>query len=114
VVFRDASYHILLLSYDGNPHPLSINGLCTYDTNSRLYFYGVRVHIIGRKQAGTLPTPEYIGLSPASAPDGKVFDQIRPVLKQEEVFGDKAYQRPDAADVEQSQQLTVRTPLPLS
>ena len=43
--------------------------------------------------------------------NGKVFDQIRPVLKQEEVFGDKAYQRPDAADVEQSQQLTVRTPV---
>ncbi|UOG91786.1 MAG: transposase [Candidatus Thiothrix sulfatifontis] len=82
-----------------------------YCATKKLYFYGVRVHVIGRKQAGTLPTPEYIGLLPASVPDGKVFDQIRPVLKQEEVFGDKAYQRPDAADVEQSQQLTVRTPV---
>ncbi|MGB3917216.1 MAG: transposase [Thiothrix litoralis] len=82
-----------------------------YCSTKKLYVYGVRVHVIGRKQAGTLPTPEYIGWLPASAPDGKVFDQIRPVLKQEEVFGDKAYQRPDAADIEQSQQLTVRTPV---
>lgn len=82
-----------------------------YCATKRLYFYGVRVHVIGRKEAGTLPRPEYVGLLPASAHDGKVFDQIRPVLQQEEVFGDKAYQRPDAAEVEQAQQLKVLTPV---
>ena len=34
VVFRDAFYHTLLLFSRGKPHPVSINGLCTYDTNS--------------------------------------------------------------------------------
>lgn len=82
-----------------------------YCSAKKLYFYGVRVHMVGRKQAGTLPTPEYIGLLPASEHDGKVFDLIRPVLKQETVFGDKAYQRPDAAMVEQQQQLSVLTPI---
>lgn len=82
-----------------------------YCATKKLYFYGVRVHVIGRKQVGTLPTPEYIGLLPASENDGKVFDLIRPLLKQEAVFGDKAYQRPDATMIEQQQQLSVLTPV---
>lgn len=82
-----------------------------YCSTKKMHFYGVRVHVIGRKQAGTLPVPEYVGLLPASEHDGKVFDLIRPVLQQEEVFGDKAYQRPDADEVEQRQQLKVLTPV---
>jgi len=49
--------------------------------------------------AGTLPSPEYIGMTKASYHDGKIFDQIRPMLADEEVFGNKAYQRPDGAIV---------------
>ena len=82
-----------------------------YCSTKKLYFYGVRVHVVGRRQAGTLPIPEQVGLLPASEHDGKVFDAIRPVLHQEEVFGDKAYQRADAAEVEQNQQLKVWTPV---
>ncbi len=63
-----------------------------YCATKKLYFYGVRVHIVGQRQAGTLPIPEYIGMTPASENDGKVFDYIRPVLIDEEVYGDKAYQ----------------------
>lgn len=37
----------------------------------KLYFYGVRVHIIRRKQAGALPSQEYIGVTEASYHDGK-------------------------------------------
>ena len=50
-------------------------------------------------------------LTPASGHDGKVFDQIRPLLANEEVFGDKAYQRPDAKEVERNQNVTVLTPV---
>lgn len=82
-----------------------------YCSTKKLYFYGVRVHVIGRRQTGTLPTPEYLGLLPASANDGKVFDSIRPELCHEELFGDKAYERPDAALIEQQQQLKVFTPV---
>ena len=82
-----------------------------YCATKKLYFYGVRVHVIGRNEPGTLPQPECMGLLPASANDGKVFDLIRPVLQQETVFGDKAYQRPDAAEVEYTQQLQVLTPV---
>ena len=65
-----------------------------YCSTKKLHFYGVRVHIIGRKQAGTLPVPEYVGVLPANEHDGKAFDLIRPVLIQEEIFGDKASNAP--------------------
>ena len=82
-----------------------------YCSTKKLYFYGVRVHVVGRRQAGTLPRPEYIGVMPASYNDGKVFDQVRPELIGEELYGDKAYQRPDAKEVEEKQGLTVLTPV---
>ncbi len=43
--------------------------------------------------------------------DGKMFDQIRPELINEEVFGDKAYQRPDAKEIQEFQNLNVLTPV---
>ncbi|MDD5462819.1 MAG: hypothetical protein PHG00_14515 [Methylococcales bacterium] len=43
--------------------------------------------------------------------DGKIFEQIRPQLHNNELYGDKAYQRPDAENVSQAQHLTVRTPI---
>lgn len=83
----------------------------SYCSTKKLYFYGARVHVVGRRQAGTLPTPEYIALTPASENDGKVFDQIRPELINEEVYGDKAYHRPDAQEVQTQLGLTVLTPV---
>jgi len=62
-------------------------------------------------QPGTLPAPEYIGVTGASAHDGKVLDQIRPYLHDQELYGDKAYHRPDAEAVRQPQNLTVLTPV---
>lgn len=82
-----------------------------YCSTKKLYFYGVRVHVVGRRQAGTLPRPEYIGVTGASCHDGKIFDQIRPQLHDNDLYGDKAYQRPDADFVRNSQNLDVLTPV---
>jgi len=82
-----------------------------YCATKKLYFYGVRVHVVGRRRAGTLPTPEYIGVAPASHPDGKVFDLLRPVLGGEEVYGDKAYQATDAVQPPCDPAMTMRTPV---
>ena len=71
----------------------------------------MRVPIIGSRQPGSLPILEYIGVTGASDHDGKVFDQIRPQLHNNELYGDKAYQRPDAEEVRQAQNLTVLTPV---
>jgi len=82
-----------------------------YCSTKKLYFYGVKVHIIGRRKAGTLPSPEYIGLTGASHNDGKIFEQIRPELSHEEIIGDKAYKLPDEKEIEEKQSLTVLTPV---
>ena len=82
-----------------------------YCATKKLYFYGVRVHMISRYNKGTLPSPEYIGLTDAAANDGKIFEQIRPYIKDEEIFGDKAYKLPDAKEFEEKQNLTVLTPV---
>jgi hypothetical protein len=82
-----------------------------YCATKRLYYYGVRVHVIGRYRPGTLPSPEYLGVTGASAHDGKIFDLIRPELTHNVVYGDKAYQRPDASEIQQTQALTVLTPV---
>jgi hypothetical protein len=82
-----------------------------YCSTKKLYYYGVRVHIIGRRQPGSLPIPEYIGVTGASDHDSKIFDQIRPQLHNKELYGDKAYQRPDAEYIRRAQNLTVLTPV---
>ncbi len=78
-----------------------------YCSTKKLYYYGVRVHVIGRRQSGSLPIPGYIGVTGASDHEGKIFDQIRPYLHNNELYGDKAYQRPDAEAVRQAQNLAV-------
>jgi hypothetical protein len=82
-----------------------------YCSTKNLYYYGVRVYIIGRRQPGSLPIPEYIGVTGASNHDGRIFDQIRLQLHNNELYVDKAYQRPDAEEVRQAQNLTVLTPV---
>ncbi len=51
------------------------------------------------------------GVTGASAHDGKIFDQIRPYLHDQELYGDKAYHRPDAVAVKQAQHRTVLIPV---
>ena len=66
---------------------------------------------MGRRCAGTWPSPEYIALAPASYHEGKVFDPIRPELAGEDVYGDKAYQRSDAKEIQKTLDLDVLTPV---
>ncbi len=82
-----------------------------YCSTKKLYDYGVRVHIVGRSQPGTLPRPEYIGVTGASHNDGKIFEPIRPLLHNNEVYGDKAYKLSDEEDAWVKQGLVVYTPI---
>lgn len=82
-----------------------------YGSTKKLSYYGVRVPVVGRSQPGTLPQPEYIGITGASDNDGKVFTPIRPVLYHKEVYGDQAYQLPDEEEFRHRQGLVVRTPV---
>ncbi len=64
-----------------------------YGSTKKLYYYGVRVPVVGRFQPGTLPRPEDIGIIGASDNDSKVFAQIGPYLHDKEWHGDKAYKK---------------------
>jgi len=83
-----------------------------YCATKKLYYYGGRVHVIG-SHLNPVPCPhrKYIGVTGVGAHDGKVLDQIRPYLHDQELYGDKAYHRPDAEAVRQPQNLTVLTPV---
>ena len=62
-----------------------------YCASKGLYYYGVKVHLLGLRRPGTLPVPEYMGVTPASDHDLTTFRQIQPYLYNRELFLDKAY-----------------------
>jgi hypothetical protein len=69
------------------------NGYCA---TKKMYYYGVKLHVVGCYQKGALPIPELIGLTPAGFHDRKAYEQILPAMEQYCVFADKAYQKEDS------------------
>lgn len=68
---------------------LASSGYCP---TKKLYYYGVKIHLIGDRRPGTLPAPRFIGLAPAGLNDGPALEQIAPALPYEELYTDKAYE----------------------
>lgn len=68
---------------------LASSGYCP---TKKLYYYGVKIHLVGDRCSGTLPNPRFIGVAPAGLNDGPAFEQIIPVLPYKEVYADKAYE----------------------
>lgn len=62
-----------------------------YCASKSMYYYGVKLHILGLKRQGTLPLPDYVGLAPAADHDLPVFKTIAHALLGGEVYADKAY-----------------------
>lgn len=56
-----------------------------------MYYYGVKLHVMGFKRDGTIPLPEFMGLTPASDNDLSVFRTIAPQMYNRSIFADKAY-----------------------
>ena len=84
-----------------------------YCSSKNLYFYGVRVHIVGRSQPRTLPYPEYIGVIGANMHDAKAFEQISPELFDNDFYGDKAFKLSNKTEQElyYKQHLIMFTPI---
>ena len=62
-----------------------------YCSSKDIWYYGVKLHILGIKRDKMLPLPEFIGLTPASDHDLSAFKRIAPYLEGTEVFADRAY-----------------------
>ena len=62
-----------------------------YCSSKGIYYYGVKVHILGQKRIATLPLPEYIGITPASEHDLLTLNIIIHLLRDVDLYADKAY-----------------------
>ncbi|NRA81832.1 MAG: IS982 family transposase [Pseudoalteromonas sp.] len=62
-----------------------------YCASKSMYYYGVKLHILGHDRDGKMPMPTMIGLSPASSHDQPVFEQVAGELFGCDVFGDSAF-----------------------
>ena len=83
----------------------------SYNSTKKMHYYGVKAHVVARKREATLPDIEIVFIEEAGRQDGPVFDQIRPMLTDNLLFGDQAYKRPDEDKVELDQELKVLTPI---
>lgn len=62
-----------------------------YCAAKKLYYYGVKLHIMGAAQKGSIPIPEYIGISSAGTSDMEAYVQLLPEVLEHDKFADKAY-----------------------
>lgn len=64
-----------------------------YCATKNMYYYGVKIHVVGSYTKGTMPMPEYIGLTNAGMSDRKAYEYLLPELGDINLFADKAYQK---------------------
>lgn len=64
-----------------------------YCAAKNLYYYGTKLHILASYKVGSMPVPEYVGLTHAGMNDGKAYEPLCNDQKVQEYtkFGDKAY-----------------------
>lgn len=68
---------------------ISSKGYCS---TKNMYYYGMKLHMVGLRRNGTIPFPEMIALSSAAENDLTVFkNECVPYLNGKTVFADKIY-----------------------
>ena len=67
-------------------------GFCS---TKNLYYYGLKMHVLGWKREGTIPWPESIVLTKASESDLTVFKENWGQLQNRTYYGDKIYKSKD-------------------
>jgi len=86
-----------------------------YCSTKNMHYYGLKLHNLGFRRKGTIPFPEMLAFSPASANDYKIFVQeFDPYLVNRMVFADKIYINNELfTQREQSQNYQILTPVKL-
>jgi hypothetical protein len=67
-------------------------GFCS---SKNMYYYGVKLHLIGFVRPGTIPMPEYCGITGASENDLTVARPILERIYNRKIYADKIYQDTD-------------------
>lgn len=84
------------------------NGYCA---TKKLYYYGVKLHVMGQYETGSLPIPVRLCLTDAGTGDIRILDDMeKDIPEGSKVFADKAYQRA-YEPVAQKEQFTLYTPV---
>lgn len=83
---------------------------CGYCATKRLHYYGLKVHLLGIRQAGTLPHPSYLELTSARPHDITVLERVSPDLWHGELYADKAYISEALKQILEAQDMWLRTP----
>jgi hypothetical protein len=63
-------------------------GFCS---TKSMYYYGMKLHMLGFRRKGKLPHPEEVLFTPASVNDITVFKQVWAAIENRTFFGDKIY-----------------------
>jgi len=83
-------------------------GFCS---SKGIYFYGVKLHVLGTKRYKRIPFPDYIELTSASEYDLNIFRVIAPYLNDLDIYVDKAYRdKVLKTDLKQEQNVNLYTP----
>jgi hypothetical protein len=83
---------------------------CGYCASKKLYYYGLKLHLLGIRQPGTLPHPEYLEVTSARPHDITVLEAIIAYLWYGELYVDKAYISEVLAFLLEQQQMALHTP----
>ena len=87
-------------------------GFCS---TKNMFYYGLKLHLLGYRRKGTIPFPEILSFSAASENDLKVFKQeFDPYIQNKTVFADKIYNNADFFALrEKTQNYQILTPVKL-
>ncbi len=62
-----------------------------YCSSKKLYYYGMKIHLIGLKRTGALPVPDYLSVSGADEHDLNMLKRLSHELHDVDIYADKAY-----------------------
>lgn len=82
----------------------------SYCATKQIWYYGVKLHVLARRQVGQMPTPFAMGLTPAQEHDILALKRWSKGLTQGKVFADKAYVSEELASQLQAQGSQLCTP----
>jgi len=86
-----------------------------YCSTKNMFYYGLKLHLLGFRRKGKIPFPEMLSISAASENDLKVFQHdFDPHILNKTIFADKIYNDADFFDNrEMTQNYQILTPVKL-
>ncbi len=86
----------------------------TYCSSQKMWYYGVKLHVLGQKKYRALPIPVLMSVTPAAENDLTVAKQFLPRFEGLEIFADKIYRSEEWQDLlELQNKIYIRTPVKL-